>query len=126
MISQTLKKQICESHGIPDNIPVEWGVIEEHSSLVGDQLRPALLVGGNHLALDILQFQFRTEIAVLGAYFKIYEANEVVENDDDDELLIKSDIGNCELDLQSVYEIRLRHWFSDDLLERANANECLL
>lgn len=82
MIENTLKSFLRNAFNIPEDVLVEWAVLVESISSEESQKRPALLVGGDNLALDIFHARFVTESKVLRVSRELYEAYEVAEDDE--------------------------------------------
>ena len=122
-LAVTIEQELREYFAIPERIEMKWAVILEVPSDC-ERIRPAMLVGGDNLALDICQRRFCTKAKVLGASRQVYEANEVICMDD--EIEIVSDIGKAKLTEEEFFEIYFVARFSEGLLMKANIGQDIL
>lgn len=119
----TIEQRLREYFGIPENVDMKWAVILEKTCEY-EGVRPAMLVGGDNLALDICQRRFCTKAKVLGDSRMVYEANEVKCTDDGIE--IASDTGTTGLTEDEFNEIYFVARYSDALLMKANIGQDIL
>lgn len=119
----TIEQRLREYFGIPESVDMKWAVILEKTSEY-EGVRPAMLVGGDNLALDICQRRFCTKAKVLGDSRMVYEANEVKCTDDGIE--IASDTGTTGLTEDEFNEIYFVARYSDALLMKANIGQDIL
>ena len=119
----TIEQRLREYFGIPGNVEMKWAVIWEKTSEY-EGIRPAMLVGGDNLALDICHRRFCTKAKVLGSLRMVYEANEIRRMDDGIEIV--SDIGTVGLTEDEFNEIFFVARYSDALLLKANIGQYIL
>lgn len=122
-LQQKLENRLRLWYGIPDGVEVAWAKIVESDPGAGDTDHPALLVGGDRLAVDILRRRFVTEHQVLRHRLRLYKARAVSE--DGSQLLIGTDCGPCSLSEELLDDIYFTAWFSPELLDRANSGQAI-